>query len=250
MTPKDEPTRFDQIIRWLKNRPAIAMVLLLCVAVIGLGQVTGALRSILSLGGEQASVVVKSEREEPRRELKRSSFINYPPPDCIDNDQAPPPEPVPLRDNETQYWNLALLRSARVAASSSIESYGGRHQITFLNDGWYNNCRSWIPGRWPGPGQRMAAWCEIDLGDEYQLFKIALGSEHTVYYNDRTFTRLDIAVDGNTVISYNDPQRPIQRTTSFSLPSPIVGQTVRISIPESDFPIRIDEVEIYGNIPP
>lgn len=243
----NEETRLDQMIRELKNRPSVARVFIFCLAIIGLGQITGALTSILGLGHKQAAEEPK--HEEPKRELTRKNFIYSPPPDCLDNDQAPPPEPVPLRDAASNYWNLALLRSARANASSSIESYGGRHQIAFLNDGWYNNCRSWIPGNWV-PGQRMSAWGEVDLGAEYKIFKVALGSEHTVYYGDRTFSRFDVTIDGNPAVMYNDPNKPIQSTTSFILPSPIIGQVIRVSVPDSAFPVRIDEVEVYGTLPP
>lgn len=63
-----------------------------------------------------------------------------PPRSC---DGSPAPELVPIKSQDLA--NLALLNGATATASSVMTIFPDRHRINFLNDGWYNNCRSWIP---------------------------------------------------------------------------------------------------------
>ena len=164
------------------------------------------------------------------------------PPNC----SPPSPAVVPLRDNAGLY-NLALLKQAGSTASSLIAKYPDRHQIQYLNDGWYNNCRSWIP-------DKMPAWIEVDLGDEFMIEKIVFGSEHTAYYKDRAATYFAVKLATlsqypnrwQEVLTYNQPDKPIQRTTAFEF-KPMSARYVHIEFYASDIDnVRIDEVEIYG----
>ena len=183
--------------------------------------------------------------------LNNSYFKNINPnrlPSC-DRSGSPYPSPVPLK-NSNGFYNLALLKTAKANASSLISGYPRRHQIKFLNDGWYNNCRSWIP-------KSMPSWAEIDLGDEYLIYSIAFGSEHKTYYNDRAAVRFKIYLakvyDENTysnnwelVYSYNNPKAPILNTTMFNI-KPTRARYIRIYIEKSlSGNVRIDEIEIYG----
>ena len=87
------------------------------------------------------------------------------------------PEFVPtVRDNEP---NLALLKDAKPEASSQLEGWcPRRHCIEYLNDGFYNNCRSWIIGPIPG-------WAQIDMGDVANVNRIYFASDHAQDFHDR-----------------------------------------------------------------
>jgi hypothetical protein len=65
--------------------------------------------------------------------------------DACDADGKPGPEFVPtVRDKQP---NLALLKDAKPDASSLLAGWcPQRHCTEYLNDGFYNNCRSWIIG--------------------------------------------------------------------------------------------------------
>ena len=165
-----------------------------------------------------------------------------------------PPELVPTKDDEGNI-NLALLEDAEPNADSFLSGYA-IHQIAHLNDGFYNNCRSWITGVPPANNP----WAEIDLGDVYRVKKVAIGSDHCGHYADRAATKFDILVateynvdsDAGTwrkVYSYDDASNP----TSTTVPSefnPVEARYVRIVIPgcNTGNEVRIDEMEIYGSV--
>ena len=71
--------------------------------------------------------------------------------DACDAGGKPGPEFVPtVRDKQP---NLALLKDAKAEASSLIDGWCPRRHCTeYLNDGFYNNCRSWIIGTIPRLG--------------------------------------------------------------------------------------------------
>ncbi|MBI1924445.1 hypothetical protein HYR99_09355 [Candidatus Poribacteria bacterium] len=164
----------------------------------------------------------------------------------------PLPEFVPtVRDGEP---NLALLEGAKAEASSVIAGWcPKRHCTEFLNDGFYNNCRSWIIGALPG-------WAQIDIGRVTRVNRVFLGSDHSQGFNDRAATDFAILVatatadpDSNastwkSVLTYKDAGKPIRETTEFTF-APVQGRWVRIQINGPDG-TRIDEVEIYGGPEP
>jgi hypothetical protein len=154
-------------------------------------------------------------------------------------------EPVPI------YWkgeaNLALLNQATATASSVIPGFETRHQIDFLNDGWYNNCRSWIPATMP-------AWAEIDLGDIFEIRRVSLGSEHTKFWGDRRLleftisTRQQQSQPWELVISHDAKDGPVDSTTGVDF-RPRIARFVRLEFSKTvkgDLP-RVDEIEIYGH---
>jgi formylglycine-generating enzyme required for sulfatase activity len=166
------------------------------------------------------------------------------PPVCESGISAPP-EPVPITSGGLA--NLALLKRARVSASSFLAGFPNRHQVDFLTDGWYNNCRSWVP-------TAMPAWVVIDLGDTYEVSSVTLGSEHTKFWGDRTPSEFSIAVRADRssnwdfIYRHDANQVPVQETTDFPFSQPQRVQYVRIDITNTkagDLP-RLDEVEIYG----
>jgi hypothetical protein len=151
-------------------------------------------------------------------------------------------QPAPL--GSSGLANLALLLQARASASSLIPGFPGRHEITFLNDGWYNNCRSWIPAAMP-------AWVELDLGDVFELHSIKLESEHTPYWNDRApsefSVRKDTAGEWRAALYHSPSKGAIHGTTEFTFPA-IEARYVHVDFTatEGGDLVRIDELEVYG----
>ena len=98
----------------------------------------------------------------------------------------PEPEFVPtVLDNQP---NLALLKDARAEASSLLAGWcPQRHCTEYLNDGFYNNCRSWIIGAVPG-------WAQIDIGAVANVNRIYFASDHSQGFTDRITTDFDILV--------------------------------------------------------
>jgi hypothetical protein len=145
--------------------------------------------------------------------------------------------------------NLALLPSAKSNASSVYaEGANPRHQIAHLNNGWYGNNSSWIPGAMP-------AWAEIDLGAAYSIAEVRLGNDHTGLLTDRAPSELRIltATDyaaASTASTWHEVARysgeGIRLTTSFAFPA-VTARWVRVDILKSgsnELP-RLDEIEVY-----
>lgn len=165
---------------------------------------------------------------------------------------APGPEPVPFKD-ENGDPNLALLKDAKPNASSLLGGWcPQRHCTEYLNDGFYNNCRSWIPAT------NAPCWAEIDLGDIYTVHKVAFGSEHVAHYKDRTVTEFNILVaveyaeDSKSnkwkKVFHLKEDKGIRDTTSFEF-KPVQARWVRIDILANvQGQPRIDEIEIYGTL--
>lgn len=161
-------------------------------------------------------------------------------------DAGPEPEEVPEED-ERGAINVALLPDTSPEASSVIAGYDDRHRIEFLNDGWYNNPRSWIIAGVPG-------WAEIDLGQVIsEVDKVVFGSEHTAQWNDRKAQDFSILVatkyDEDSEAAtwtevYQHKGEPVHATTIFDL-DPVDARWVRIEIRGPDG-ARIDEFEIYS----
>lgn len=161
----------------------------------------------------------------------------------------PLPELVPtIRDGEP---NLALLEDAKPEASSLIAGWcPQRHCIEYLNDGFYNNCRSWIMGALP-------AWAQVDIGQVATVDRVFFGSDHSQGFNDRAATNFEILVSEKVadkdskagtwkvMLKYNDVAKPIRETTEFKFKQPVQARWVRIDITAPDGS-RIDEIEIYG----
>jgi hypothetical protein len=162
-------------------------------------------------------------------------------------DAGPKPEPVPDVD-ERGATNVAFLQDTSPNASSCIPGYADRHSIAFLNDGWYNNPRSWLADGNP------PAWAEINLGKVYTVDKVVFGSEHTAQWKDRAISEFGVLV----ATEYNADSKastwkevfqykgdPVRDTTPFMF-NPVDAKWVRIDIRTSDPGPRIDEIEIYA----
>lgn len=170
------------------------------------------------------------------------------PPPCYRDAAEPDTEPVPI--NRSGLANLALLKQAHASASSLLEN--GRypqHQTEFLNDGWYNNCRSWIAGSMP-------SWVEIDLREVFEVSGVRFGSEHKGYWRDRAAKAfaiglaLDQTRNWKIVYEHGNDQAPVKGTMEFPFASH-PARFIRVDISHVELikqvnEVRIDELEIYG----
>jgi hypothetical protein len=169
-------------------------------------------------------------------------------------DDASPckPELVPTQDDAGNI-NFALLETATPNADSLIgdgDWCPARHCTEYLNDGFYNNCRSWITAS-GGP----EAWAEVDLGDVYLVKKVGIGSDHCGNYQDRFAKDFKILV----ATEYNEDSRAdswqevydnqngaeVHETLYFEFPA-VAASHVRIFVETGGGGVRIDELEVYG----
>lgn len=169
---------------------------------------------------------------------------------ACDAEDKPGPEFVPtVRDKEP---NLALLKDAKAEASSLLDRWcPQRHCTEYLNDGFYNNCRSWIIGAVPG-------WAQIDIGEVANVNRIIFGSDHSQGFVDRTTADFDILVativaDANSEANtwenvYTHKGAPISKTTEITFDD-VEARWLRIYI-RKNADARIDEIEIYGGNDP
>ena len=170
--------------------------------------------------------------------------------DACEAGGKPGPEYVPtVRDKQP---NLALLKDAKPDASSQLNGWcPQRHCIEYLNDGFYNNCRSWIIGALPG-------WAQIDIGAVANVNTIYFGSDHSQGFLDRMAKDFDILVatakaDPNSEAGtwkkvYTHKGDNISKTTEFTFDD-VEARWVRIHI-RTNAGTRIDEIEIYGGSDP
>lgn len=170
--------------------------------------------------------------------------------DACEAGGKPGPEYVPtVRDKQP---NLALLKDAKPDASSQLNGWcPQRHCIEYLNDGFYNNCRSWIIGALPG-------WAQIDIGAVANVNTIYFGSDHSQGFLDRMAKDFDILVatvkaDANSDAGtwkkvYTHKGDNISNTTEFTFDD-VEARWVRIHI-RTNAGTRIDEIEIYGGSDP
>ncbi|SAK82343.1 F5/8 type C domain protein [Caballeronia calidae] len=190
-------------------------------------------------------VVLPTPVPPPPVDIPESRFrvhADTPPPPC---DSAGSPLPARVPTHLRGLYNLALLDTASASASSIIPGYPARHQIRFLNDGWFNNCRSWIP-------QTMPAWAQVDLGDNYLISLIIFGSEYQQFYRDRRPTNfaIDLSKSGSpgswTTVYQSGPGEIVSDMREFPI-SPNIARFVRVTITDSQGGApRIDELQVYG----
>jgi len=159
------------------------------------------------------------------------------------------------RENELGFANVALNAKATPGASSLLPGHA-IHQIAHLNDGLAGNKHSWISKQDP-------SWAEIDLGEVYWVYKVALASDNTGGHTDRAATTFALltateyskstqAPTWKTVYKQGDGP-PVHTRREFRF-KPVQARWVRIAVDATNGnQVRIDEVEIYGQrdrIPP
>ncbi|MGL6227534.1 MAG: hypothetical protein ACRC10_13020 [Thermoguttaceae bacterium] len=155
--------------------------------------------------------------------------------------------------DENGFENLALRPSAVAKSSSCIPGYD-IHKTEHLNDGLFGNNHSWIAASNP-------CWAEIDLGEVFDVYAVAFGSDSTGQFQDRGTTLYTILV----AVEYDmDSQSPVwkkvapsdfppnvQYRTVFQF-EPIQARYVRVIIDQTSYgsSARIDELEVFGRKEP
>jgi hypothetical protein len=146
------------------------------------------------------------------------------------------------------FENLALREGAK-ASASSVYSDGALpiHQIAHLNDGLADNSHSWISKGEP-------SWAEIDLGDTFWVYVVALGNDGSGRYRDRAALTFSIltATEHNTDSNARTWRRavrnagtPLLERTEFRF-KPVQARYVRVVIESANDQARLDEIEVYG----
>jgi hypothetical protein len=145
------------------------------------------------------SVWAKHNPKQGPKELNGVKFIaqdmDQAKKECDHGDKGEPEFAPTVRDGEP---NLALMVGAKPSVSDEIADGGycpkphnpkgkdiGRHCGVYINDGFYNNCRSWIGGKYPG-------WVQIDLGKVANVNRVFFGSDHSQSFADRAATEFNI----------------------------------------------------------
>ena len=141
--------------------------------------------------------------------------------------------------------NLALRSGAKASASGCLKGYVA-HRIEHLNDGCLGNAHSWI-------ADTATGWAEIDLGGEFNVCRVALGSDSSGQYRDRAPTMFQIlctAAAGpdaawQTVYAYAGD--PVRTRTEFSF-RPVRARRFRVAIQaDTGGEPRLDELEVFGS---
>lgn len=157
---------------------------------------------------------------------------------------------VPTKD-EFGFANLALRAEAKAEASSELPGYA-IHKIAHLKDGQAGNSHSWI-------SQGEPSWAQIDLGEVFWVYKVALGSDSSRQYQDRAPREFAIlaateyqadsaAPSWQVVYKTSGPAVHLRREFKFK---PVQARWIRIAIESATSPqARIDEIEIYGQKEP
>ena len=141
--------------------------------------------------------------------------------------------------------NLALRPQAKPSASGTLPGYAV-HRVEHLNDGLLGNSHSWI-------ADAATGWAEIDLGGEFRICRVALGSDSSLTYGDRAPTAFTIQVtsaagaDAAWKTAYAYAGDPVCARAVFTF-RPVQARRVRIAIQSanSDNP-RLDEIEVFGS---
>jgi len=154
------------------------------------------------------------------------------------------PAKVPNRDNKG-LWNLSLLKTATISDSSTIAGYPSRHTAIRGIDGWYNNCRSWIPAT------NEKESLSIDFGQSVSIYYIKFGSENQPTFNDRSINNWSVFIDNGhgykLVKSQNNTQ--IHRTRKIQFNKKLEAKKLKLMIHGGKKGVsRIDELEVYGDI--
>jgi hypothetical protein len=198
----------------------------------------------VTLGSETPAQTLKFKQQDEEKAKEQ-----------CDAGGAPLPKLAPtIRDSEP---NLALLEAAKAEASSLLQGWRPqRHCVEYLNDGFYNNCRSWILGG------VLPQWAQIDLGQAATVERVFFGSEHEAFWRDRAVTAFEIlvadkaadpdskAATWKNVFTYNDAANPIGDATEFKFKA-AQARWVRILVTaQMQGEARIDEIEIYGGRTP
>jgi len=152
---------------------------------------------------------------------------------------------VALKNDASGLENLALRSGAKASASGALPGYA-IHRVEHLNDGLLGNSHSWIAD---GP----TGWAEIDLGAEFNVCRVALGSDSSRAFADRAPTAFNIQVTSaagadapwQTVFAYAGD--PVSVRTAFTF-KPVQARRVRVAIQSANYGNpRLEEIEVFGS---
>ena len=168
-----------------------------------------------------------------------------------------PPGPAPLasaaslsivnaqKTDASGLENLALRPQAKASASGTLPGHA-IHRVEHLNDGLLGNEHSWIAD---GP----AGWAEIDLGGDFHICRIALGSDSSGIRRDRAPTAFTLQVtsatgaDATWETVYAYAGEPVCVRTVFTF-RPVQARRVRVTIQSANSgQPRLDEIEVFGS---
>lgn len=178
-----------------------------------------------------------------KNDMTYDHLLTTPPPCRLETSATP--ARVPTTHGEGLY-NLSLLRESTVNASSVTDQDPGKYQLSHLNDGWYNSCRSWMPENFP-------AWFTVDLGKDYRIISFAIGSDHANLFKDGAIDSFEVFVSMEKskerwvrVFSYTNKAMPLTYSTHFKI-NPVNGRYVKVVFNEiNKGSLQVDEIEIYG----
>ncbi|MDR2439504.1 MAG: hypothetical protein LBE12_09085 [Planctomycetaceae bacterium] len=171
------------------------------------------------------------------------------PPQITSNISVTLPKDFPQKD-DLGFDNLAFQKNAIAKASSCLSEHE-IHQVKNINDGFLGSDHNWIAAQNP-------CWAEIDLGDVYTIYRVALGCDSSgkdggriMYFNYTILTATEYNIDSNAptwkkVAPVKNAPSILYRTEFIFVP--VEARYVRIQIAGTSFgmPARIDELEIYG----
>lgn len=157
--------------------------------------------------------------------------------------------------DERGFENLALRPGAKPAASSLLAGHA-IHQVAHLNDGLLGNGHSWISAGEP-------SWAEIDLGEVFWVYQVALGSDSSQQHQDRApasfaiLTATEQSADSKSAAwtaVYKQASGPGVHVRQEFKFKPVQARWVRIALgATTGGQARLDEIEVFGQkgpIPP
>ncbi len=158
----------------------------------------------------------------------------------------------PVRNRNGGFHNVARLYEAEAGASSTHVGFPSSN----LNDGWYDNCQSWIAVSNPAK-----AW--IDLKDRYEISQVGLSNVKNGLafhrflcdrYPNKFFIYVtdDLANPGNPKYSWTpekDGPKDFCRAQQFGLAAGTIGRYVVVVIESTGDAqsARIDEIEVFSS---
>lgn len=189
--------------------------------------------------------------------VKSGSNLKFKPleqsPTCVQYPKASPrPTPSSSSNNTPENLkNLARLLVTTITTNSILATSDPNLIGTdYLNDGYYNPCRTWIPNSLPGI-------IEFDLGSEFEVYSVHVTAD---YYNVEspgrrpTKIRFESSTDGlsndwTNVAKYDSG--PITGPVKVLLSGKRM-RYLRVIVTDTyqNFQPRVDEIEIWGRLPP
>ncbi|PCI64151.1 MAG: hypothetical protein COB38_12990 [Gammaproteobacteria bacterium] len=144
---------------------------------------------------------------------------------------------VPIRQGAL--WNLALLKSAKIYTDSNINIETHLHKSRHVNDGWYSNCKSWIPF------DTSEHYMEIDFGRMVKINKLAISNDNTGQFKDRRIVSVRVEINNQTVLRLEN--QSVTTSLDIQLKS-IDTRAIKVFVKGASYghPPRVDELVVWG----